>query len=172
MDVAPIVIVAAVMRSAAGRVNCSYQKLQTPGEGSTLLVRDAMNPVTVTVGPAHTMREAARRMARGGVGAAVVFDPEMPAPGIITERDVLLVAGGDGDLDSECVADHLTARLVYAEPDWPLHRAAEAMTEGRFRHIVVVEHGEVVGIVSMRDIVRRWVQGGFDLAAASGESRD
>jgi signal-transduction protein with cAMP-binding, CBS, and nucleotidyltransferase domain len=136
-----------------------------------VLVRDAMNPVTVTVGPAHTMREAARRMARGGVGAAVVFDPEMPAPGIVTERDVLLVAGEDGDLDSEPVSEHLTARLVYAEPEWPLHRAAEAMTEGRFRHIVVVQDGDVVGILSMRDIVSRWVRDGLDLAAASGERR-
>jgi CBS domain-containing protein len=136
-----------------------------------MLVREAMNPVTVTVGPAHSMREAAHRMVQGGVGAAVVFDPEMPAPGIVTERDVLLVAGGDRDIDSERVSDHLTARLVYAEPDWPLHRAAEAMVAGRFRHIVVIDGGEVVGILAMRDIVRAWVDGGFDLAAASGERR-
>ena len=136
-----------------------------------MLVREAMNPVTVTVGPAHTMREASRRMIRGGVGAAVVFDPEMSAPGIVTERDVLVVAGGDGDLDSELVGEHLTARLVYAEPDWPMHRAAEAMVAGRFRHIVVIDGGEVVGILSMRDIVRGWVEGGLDLAAAAGERR-
>jgi CBS domain-containing protein len=137
-----------------------------------MFVREAMNPVTVTVGPAHTMREAARRMVQGATGAAVVFDPEMPAPGIVTERDVLLVAGGGGDLDTELVSDHLTARLVYAEPDWPMHRAAEAMTEGRFRHIVVIDGGEVVGILSMRDIVSRWVKGGLDLAVASGERRE
>jgi CBS domain-containing protein len=136
-----------------------------------VLVREAMNPITVTVGPAHTMREAARRMVRGKVGAAVVFDPDLPAPGIVTERDVLEVAGGDGDLDAERVADHLTASLVYAEADWPMHRAAEAMNEGRFRHIVVIDDGEVVGILSMRDIVRRWVESGLDLAAASGERR-
>jgi signal-transduction protein with cAMP-binding, CBS, and nucleotidyltransferase domain len=136
-----------------------------------MLVREAMNPVTVTVGPSHTMREAARRMVTGGVGAAIVFDTELPAPGIVTERDVLTVAGEGGDLDRELVRDHLTSRLVYAEPDWPMHRAAEAMTAGRFRHIVVIEDGEVVGILSMRDIVRRWVQGGLDLAAASGELR-
>ena len=136
-----------------------------------MLVRDAMNPITVTVGPAHTMREAARRMARGGVGAAVVFDTEMPAPGIVTERDVLTVAGGDGDLDRELVSAHLTPRLVYAEPEWPMNRAAEAMVAGRFRHIVVIDGGEVVGILSMRDIVRAWVENGLELAAASGERR-
>jgi signal-transduction protein with cAMP-binding, CBS, and nucleotidyltransferase domain len=136
-----------------------------------MLVRDAMNPVTVTIGPSHTMRDAARRMMAGGTGAAIVFDPEMPGPGIVTERDVLAVAGNDQDLDHELVRDHLTSELVYAEPDWPLHRAAEAMTAGRFRHIVVVQDSEIVGILSMRDIVRRWVAGGFDLAAASGEVR-
>jgi signal-transduction protein with cAMP-binding, CBS, and nucleotidyltransferase domain len=136
-----------------------------------MLVREAMNAVTVTIGPSHTMRDAARRMTKGGVGAAIVFDPELPGPGIVTERDVLAVAGGDLDLDRELVCDHQTSELVYAEPDWPMHRAAEAMNTGRFRHIVVIEDGDVVGILSMRDIVRRWVEDGFDLAAASGEVR-
>lgn len=136
-----------------------------------MLVREAMNAVTVTVGPSHTMREAARRMMRGATGAAIVFDPELPGPGIVTERDVLAVAGGGLDLDQELVRDHLTLGLVYAEPDWPLHRAAETMTAGRFRHIVVIDDGEVVGILSMRDIVRCWVRGGLDLATASGEIR-
>src|SRR5579875_2698293 len=136
-----------------------------------MLVREAMNAVTVTVGPSHTMRDAARRMMNGATGAAIVFDPELPGPGIVTERDVLTVAGAGLDLDGELVRDHLTSELVYAEPDWPLHRAAEAMTAGRFRHIVVVEDGDVVGILSMRDIVRCWVEGGFDLAAVAGEAR-
>ncbi|HLI60911.1 MAG TPA: CBS domain-containing protein [Solirubrobacteraceae bacterium] len=131
-----------------------------------MLVREAMNPVTVTIGPSHTMREAARRMMQGGTGAAIVFDPELPGPGIVTERDVLAVAGSGLDLDTEIVRDHLTLELVYAEPDWRLHRAAEAMTAGRFRHIVVVEEGEVVGILSMRDIVRCWVRGGIALPSA------
>jgi CBS domain-containing protein len=136
-----------------------------------MLVHEAMNPVSVTVGPSHTMREAARRMIAGHTGAAIVFDPELSAPGIVTERDVLAVAGGDGDLDQELVRDHLTSRLVYAEPEWPMHRAAEAMTAGGFRHIVVIDGGEVGGILSMRDIVRRWVEGGLDLAVASNERR-
>jgi len=131
-----------------------------------MLVREAMNAVTVTVGPSHTMRDAARRMMNGATGAAIVFDPELPGPGIVTERDVLTVAGAGLDLDGELVRDHLTSELVYAEPDWPLHRAAEAMTAGRFRHIVVVEDGEVVGILSMRDIVRCWVRGGIALPTA------
>lgn len=131
-----------------------------------MLVREAMNAVTVTIGPSHTMRDAARRMMSGGTGAAIVFDPELPGPGIVTERDVLGVAGRDQDLDHELVRDHVTTDLVYAEPEWPLHRAAEAMTTERIRHIVVVQDGEIVGILSMRDIVRRWVEHGIALPAA------
>lgn len=123
-----------------------------------MLVRDGMNPVLITIGPAHTLREAARRMSAGGVGAAVVFDPDVPAPGIITERDILHVVGAGDDLDVALVRDHLTADLVYAEASWSLDRAAAAMIDGRFRHVIVIDDGDVAGILSMRDIVRCWIQ--------------
>jgi len=121
-------------------------------------VREAMNPVDVTVGSGHSMREAARRMTEGRTGAAVVLDPQLPAPGIITERDVLRCVGDGGDPDRELVAAHLTAHVVYAAPDWPLERAAEQMVRGGFRHIIVLDGSEIAGILSMRDIVSRWVR--------------
>jgi len=124
------------------------------------VVRDAMNPVGVTVGSGHTMREAARRMIAGRTGAAIVLDPELPAPGIVTERDLLRCVGDGSDLDAETVGDHLTANVVYADADWPLERAAEQMTNGGFRHVLVVDSGELVGILSMRDIVGSWVRSG------------
>ena len=121
-------------------------------------VREAMNPVGVTVGTGHTIREAARRMIGGGTGAAVVLDADMPAPGIVTERDVLRCVGEGGDVDRELVGGHLTANVVYAAPDWPIERAAEQMTNGGFRHVIVLDGSEIVGILSMRDIVGRWVR--------------
>ncbi len=127
-------------------------------------VRDGMTRVVVTVGPGHTLREAARRMTRAGVGAAVVVDPDAGGPGILTERDVLHACGSDKDLDTELVREHLTQRLIYAAADWPLERAAEQMVRGRFRHVVVLDGSEVVGILSMRDIVRCW--------SADDETRD
>jgi CBS domain-containing protein len=130
-------------------------------------VRDGMNRVIVTVGPDHTLREAARRMTRADVGAAVVIDPEAGGPGIITERDLLRASGSDEDLDAEHVRDHLTQRLTYASADWSLERAAGEMIRARFRHVVVVDGSEVVGILSMRDIVRCWTQDG----AACGMSQ-
>ena len=123
-----------------------------------MTVREAMNPVGVTVGTGHTMREAARRMSGGRTGAAVVIDNDLPAPGIVTERDILHCIGAGGDLDTELVGAHLTANVVYAAADWSLERAAEVMTAGGFRHVIVLDGSEVVGILSMRDIVRSWVR--------------
>ena len=123
-------------------------------------VKDGMTDVVLTVGPEHSLREAARQMARRGVGAAVVVDPDQPGPGIVTERDLLESIGSGQDPDSERVADHLSAHLTFAAPDWSLERAAEAMVRGSFRHLVVVDGGETVGVLSMRDIVRCWTSDG------------
>jgi CBS domain-containing protein len=119
-------------------------------------VRDGMNEIVVTVGPAHTVREAARRMSARNVGAAVVVDLEQPGPGIFTERDLLRADGAGKDLDAEVVGDHLSANLIYAHADWSLETAAAEMVRGGFRHVVVLEGDDVVGILSMRDIVRCW----------------
>jgi CBS domain-containing protein len=125
-----------------------------------LQVRTGMSEVVLTVNPGHTLREAAHAMADRGVGAAVVIDPEQPGPGIVTERDILNSLGKGEDPDSERVSEHLSAELTFASPDWSLERAAEAMVRGGFRHLVVVDGGEMVGVLSMRDIVRCWVSDG------------
>jgi CBS domain-containing protein len=123
-------------------------------------VRAGMSEVVLTVGPGHTLREAAGLMCRRNVGAAVVVDPDLPGPGVITERDILVSLGTGEDPDTERVAEHLTAELTFAAPNWSLERAAAAMVRGGFRHLVVVEGGALVGILSMRDIVRCWTEDG------------
>ena len=123
-------------------------------------VREGMSTLVLTVGPGHTLRQAAAQMAERGVGAAVVNDPDAMGPGIITERDILLSLGRGEDPDSERVADHLTSDLVFASPHWSLEQAAVAMVRGGFRHLVVVDGGETVGILSVRDIVRCWTDDG------------
>ena len=119
-----------------------------------------MSSAVVTVNPGATLHNAARAMADRQVGAAVVLDPEQPGPGIITERDVLQSVGQGQNPDTELVRDHLSADITFAAPDWSLERAAEAMVRGGFRHLVVVDGGEMVGVLSMRDIVRCWVKDG------------
>ena len=123
-------------------------------------VREGMSDVVLTVGPGHTLREAAAAMCRRNVGAAVVMDPEAPGPGVITERDILLSIGQGQDPDTETVADHLSTNLTFAHPDWSLEQAAEAMIRGGFRHLVVIEGSDLAGILSMRDIVRVWTVDG------------
>jgi CBS domain-containing protein len=123
-------------------------------------VRDGMTRVVLSVGPHHTLREAARLMADRQVGAAVVMDPDGMGPGIITERDVLMSVGAGADPDAERVATHMSADVVVASPEWSLEAAAAAMVRGSFRHLVVTEHGGVCGLLSMRDIVRCWTDDG------------
>ena len=134
-------------------------------------VRQGMTQVVLTVGPGHTLRDVSAAMCRRKVGAAVVLDPDAIGPGVITERDVLLSVGAGEDPDTELVADHLTSNLTFASPEWSLEHAAAAMVRGGFRHLVVVEGGELAGILSMRDIVRCWSGEGASCevpAAASG----
>ncbi len=125
-----------------------------------MLVRDGMTASAVTVGPSHSLKDAAEAMAQRNVGAAIVVDPEQPGPGIITERDILRSVAAGEDPSVERVAAHLTSTLVFAAPDWSLEEAAVAMVRGKFRHLIVIESGEVVGILSVRDIVRVWSEDG------------
>ncbi len=123
-------------------------------------VREGMSQIVLTVGPGHTLRDAARLMSERQVGAAVVIDPDAAGPGILTERDVLMSLGAGESPDVELVADHLTGDVVYAEPRWALEEAAAVMVRGGFRHLIVVERGEAVGILSVRDVVRCWTDDG------------
>jgi signal-transduction protein with cAMP-binding, CBS, and nucleotidyltransferase domain len=131
-------------------------------------VRDGMSQVSVMVGPTHTLREAAARMVEKGTGAALVEDGDSPAPGIVTERDLLESVGRGENPDVELVGDHMSERLISAAPDWSLERAAAEMSRRGVRHLVVCEQAEVVGVLSMRDIVEVWTSAG----ATSGMTPD
>lgn len=133
-------------------------------------VRNGMSSVVLTVGPGHTLREAARRMCERGVGAAIVLDEEAPGPRVVSERDVLNSIGRGEDPDSERVADHMSETVIAAAPDWSLERAAVEMAHRHIRHLVVVEQGELVGILSMRDIVRCWTAAGATSGMTSPEA--
>jgi len=119
-----------------------------------------MSTTVLSIGPDHTLREAARLMSQRRVGAAVVLDPEGPGHGILTERDILDSVGAGQDPAAERVRDHLTAAIVFSAPDWSLEEAAVATVRGRFRHLVVTDGGEIAGILSVRDVVRCWTDDG------------
>ena len=133
-------------------------------------VRDGMSSVVLTVGPTHTLREAARRMSEKGVGAAVVIDEAEPGPRIISERDILLSLGRGEDPDAEQVGRHMSDSFITAAPDWSLERAAMEMSRRHIRHLVVVDAGELAGVLSMRDIVRCWTSDGATSGMTPPES--
>jgi signal-transduction protein with cAMP-binding, CBS, and nucleotidyltransferase domain len=123
-------------------------------------VRDGMSEITLTVGPSHTLRDAAQKMVEKGTGAALVFDDELPTPSVVTERDLLISIARGQDPDTEKVADHMSEGVLTAAPDWSLERAAAEMSRRNVRHLVVFEGPEAIGVLSMRDIVRCWTSDG------------
>jgi signal-transduction protein with cAMP-binding, CBS, and nucleotidyltransferase domain len=131
-------------------------------------VRDGMSEVVLTLGPAHTLREAATMMTERGIGAALVNDDEQPVPCIVTERDILNSLGRDENPDSEPVSAHMSQGVIAASPEWSLEHAAAEMSNRGIRHLVVFEGGEVIGVLSMRDIVKCWTATG----ATSGMTPD
>ncbi len=124
----------------------------------TMQVGEAMSESVLTVGPGHTLREVATLMAARQIGSAVVHDPERPGPGIITERDIMLSLGAGESPDEELVETHMASDVIFAAPDWSLDEAADAMVLHGFRHLVVVSGGAVAGMLSMRDLVRCYVE--------------
>ncbi len=115
-----------------------------------------MSTAVLTITPTRTLRDAARLMSARNVGAVVVLDPEQPGPGILTERDVIRSLGAGDGIDDELVQNHLTANAMFADCELSLEEAADTMTRGGFRHLVVIERGRLEGIISMRDIMRVW----------------
>lgn len=116
------------------------------------LLRDVAIRHLVTVGPDTTLRRAAKVMSDRGVGAAVVVQNEKVA-GIVTERDVLHSIAGNDDIDSTTVAHVMTADVVSGAPGWDILRAANTMTQHGFRHLLVMEMDDPIGIVSLRDLM-------------------
>ena len=128
-------------------------------------VRDVMTTAVLELGPDHTLRQAAGLMASRKVGSAIVADPDGAGVGIITERDILTALAEGLDPDTERTGAHITWDVVYAGPAWTIEEAAAAMVNGGFRHLVVMGDSGVLGVISVRDIIKVWVSAGAPLPA-------
>src|ERR687897_4892 len=113
---------------------------------------EIMTPDVFSAPPDTTVAEAAATMVRGGFGSAVVLEGRSVA-GILTERDVLRAAASGADLTRSSLSRWMTPDPVTARPEVDSDEAAELMLGGGFRHLPVVESGELVGIVSLRDLL-------------------
>lgn len=127
-----------------------------------------MSEVVLRVGPSHTLREAATRMTGHGIGAAIVEDENWPVPRIITERDILKAIGKGLDPDVELVGDHMSESVITAGPEWSMERAAMEMSRRKIRHLAIYKDGELIGVLSMRDIMRVWTSDGATSAMTPG----
>jgi CBS domain-containing protein len=116
------------------------------------LVADHMTRSLLSIAADATLGEAAAKMVERGVGAVVVLEGDAIAA-ILTERDVMkaVAAGQDG---SASATDWMTRHPDTIEPGDTTDHAASLMIHGGFRHLPVVEEGKVVGIVSIRDLMR------------------
>jgi CBS domain-containing protein len=115
-------------------------------------VRQVASSAVVTVGPMQSLREAAQVMSRHRVGSAVVQDAEQLV-GILTERDVLNAVAGGAAPDDVSVQEIMTADVVTVGPDWDLLEAAGEMARRRIRHLVIYDGGQLLGVLSVRDVL-------------------
>ena len=116
-----------------------------------MLVRDVMTGAAVTDSATDTLRSAAERMWREQTGSLLVMDGGRLA-GIITERDLLRAVALGADLATATVDEAMTSEVFTVSPDMPLRDAAREMAVRWIRHLPVVDGGQVLGVISMRDV--------------------
>jgi CBS domain-containing protein len=116
------------------------------------VARDHMSRDLLTVSPGEPLQEVAQRMVARDVGAVLVMEGSDLA-GILTERDVLRAVAA-GIQDETVVADWMTRDPDTMGPDDTTQHAAMLMIHGGFRHMPLVEGSEVVGMLSIRDLMR------------------
>jgi signal-transduction protein with cAMP-binding, CBS, and nucleotidyltransferase domain len=117
-----------------------------------MLVRNLMKSPVVLVGPEESLRRAAQVMQEHGIGAVVVEQSDQVV-GILTERDVMHAVAEMGDVEKARVGDHMSAPVVTASPNWDVTVAATEMSDRRIRHLVVLEAGRALGVLSVRDVM-------------------
>jgi CBS domain-containing protein len=116
-------------------------------------IRDLVVRDLVTVGPTHTLAQAAKLMSAKRVGSAIVLTDE--SPGILSERDVLRAVADGADPNAATVGDYMTWNAIVATSGWDTMEAARTMLEHGFRHLVVIDGASAheVGILSIRDLM-------------------
>ena len=115
-------------------------------------VREVMSPDVATVVSDASVADAAKVMVKGGFGSVIVVHGKMLV-GILTERDVLRAAANETDLSTASVEDWMTPDPETTEPDLETEDAAGMMLSRGFRHLPVTQEGDLVGIVSLRDVL-------------------
>jgi len=117
-----------------------------------MTVRELVNGNVVWVGPDATLRQAALLMMSTEVGS-VAIEVDGALEGILTERDILRAVAEDADLDQDRVSTWMTEYPDSFTPDMNVEEAAEWMLATGFRHLPVVDGNEVMGVISIKDVL-------------------
>ena len=108
-----------------------------------------------TVTPGTTVSQVSRQLSTRRIGSVLVIDRLDRLAGIVSERDIVNAIAAHGapalELDASEV---MTRHVVTCDPDDSIDHVMETMTQGRFRHLPVVRHGELLGLVSIGDVVK------------------
>lgn len=114
---------------------------------------EVMTRRILSVSPSTSVAEAATMMGERAAGSALVME-DAKLLGIFTERDIVRALGQHFDAAAHPVSEWMTRDPVTAAPETPVQDALQTMLERGFRHLPVVDEGEVVGVVSLRDLSR------------------
>lgn len=108
----------------------------------------------LTIPPSASVADAAKVLSENRIGALIVSANGASLDGMLSERDIVRELGKRGP---ECLKDHvsdlMTAKVITASPDDVTVQALQKMTDGRFRHLPVVEEGTTIGVISIGDVV-------------------
>jgi CBS domain-containing protein len=126
------------------------------GSGAKGPIGELMAPTVATILPTATLRQAAEAMIADGLGLLVVADVNGPT-GVVSERDIVAAVSDDLDLELERVRDHGADEIVAVDEEATVADAARAMADAQIRHLAVTRAGVVVGVVSVRDVLRSLV---------------
>ena len=112
----------------------------------------------VTVSSKTTLAEIAATLSAKRIGAVIVMEKDAIG-GILSERDIVrALAKHGGDALAMTAADWMTAKVVTCGPEDTINEVMQTMTTGRFRHLPVVKHGKLAGIISIGDVVKRRIE--------------
>ena len=111
----------------------------------------------VTIRPDATVRELLALLARHNIGAAVVSSDGTTVDGIVSERDIVRRLNGNEGALGDTVAEIMTSEVKTCDVSSSLDDIRKTMTEGRFRHLPVCEDGNLVGVISIGDVVKAYI---------------
>ena len=114
----------------------------------------AKGPQVFTIDEEASIPDAIGVLARNNIGALIVVEPSGGPCGILSERDIIRHIAADADPDEATVGDWMTSPVTVASPADDLESVLHTMTSRRFRHIPVVEGGQLVGMLTIGDMVK------------------